>query len=577
MSSRVVTDDAAWSDHGQNGSSRAVLYLRVSTKEQAERGGASEGFSIPAQREACTRKAEALGAVVVEEFVDRGESAKTADRPELQRMLAFLAEELVQYVIVHKVDRLARNRVDDVQIDLAIRTSGAQLISCMENIDETPSGALLHGIMSSIAEFYSRNLANEVMKGNIQKLKSGGSVGRAPIGYLNVRKIQNGREIRTVEVDPDRAPFVIWAFQQYATAEWTTRTLHAEATQRGLVSRATAKCPEKPLVLAAFNNMLKNPYYTGTIRYKGVEYEGKHPRLIDQATFDAVQRQLEANNFAGEKRRTHHHYLKGSIFCGATTHTGHECRSRLIVCHATSRSKAIYPYFICIGRQRDKTSCDQRAVRIELVELKIEDYYKTVELTNDLRLQTEQQILEQITELRDNAGVERQQLNTQRKRALDKRGKLLEAHYASAIPLEMLKSEQTRIGGELAHIEERLDALELHFDLVERNLKDALALVTNLHAAYIAAPPRTRRLINQALFEKFLITDDGEVTGELRAPFDLLLQAAGATETRGDAQSPLTSKPRGPLGARGLSKQSLVGGTGLEPVTPSLSSWCSPN
>ncbi|HEY2937719.1 MAG TPA: recombinase family protein [Gaiellaceae bacterium] len=77
---------------GQDGSARAVLYLRVSTKEQAERGGESEGFSIPAQREACKRKAQALGAVIIDEFVDRGESAKTADRPELQRMLAFLAE-----------------------------------------------------------------------------------------------------------------------------------------------------------------------------------------------------------------------------------------------------------------------------------------------------------------------------------------------------------------------------------------------------------------------------------------------------------------------------------------------------
>ena len=64
---------------------RAVIYLRVSTKEQAGRGGETEGFSIPAQREACIRKAKALDAVVIEEFIDAGESAKTAQRPELQR------------------------------------------------------------------------------------------------------------------------------------------------------------------------------------------------------------------------------------------------------------------------------------------------------------------------------------------------------------------------------------------------------------------------------------------------------------------------------------------------------------
>jgi Resolvase, N terminal domain len=101
------------------------------------------------------------------ERIDAGESARSADRPELQRMLSYLTEQRdIDYVIVHKVDRLARNRADDVAINLAISKAGATLVSCTENIDETPSGILLHGIMSSIAEFYSRNLANEVSKGH---------------------------------------------------------------------------------------------------------------------------------------------------------------------------------------------------------------------------------------------------------------------------------------------------------------------------------------------------------------------------------------------------------------------------
>ncbi|MBK6886859.1 MAG: recombinase family protein [Tetrasphaera sp.] len=68
----------------------AVSYLRVSTKEQAERDGDPEGYSIPAQRAANSRKAHSLGAVIVEEFVDRGESARSADREELKRMLAYI-------------------------------------------------------------------------------------------------------------------------------------------------------------------------------------------------------------------------------------------------------------------------------------------------------------------------------------------------------------------------------------------------------------------------------------------------------------------------------------------------------
>ena len=88
----------------------AVTYLRVSTKEQAERGGREEGFSIPAQREGCTRKAASLDAVIVAEFTVAGESGTSAARrPELQKLLAYVREPQVDYCIVHKLDRLARS------------------------------------------------------------------------------------------------------------------------------------------------------------------------------------------------------------------------------------------------------------------------------------------------------------------------------------------------------------------------------------------------------------------------------------------------------------------------------------
>ena len=169
----------------------AVSYLRVSTKEQAEKGGQAEGFSIPAQREANQRKADQLGATIIEEFVDAGESARKADRPELMRMIQYVTKHKTNYCIVHKVDRLARNRADDVSIHLALQQCGVMLVSASENIDETPSGMLLHGIMSTIAEFYSRNLASEVAKGMNQKARTGGTNGKAPIGYLNIRTIDS--------------------------------------------------------------------------------------------------------------------------------------------------------------------------------------------------------------------------------------------------------------------------------------------------------------------------------------------------------------------------------------------------
>ncbi len=166
---------------------------------------------------------------IVEEFVDAGESARSANRPELKRMLKYVGEHRISTVIVHKVDRLARNRVDDVEINLELTKVGAQRVSCSENIDETPSGMLLHGVMSSIAEFYSRNLATESRKGMLQKAKGGGTVNAAPFGYINARtRSPEGREVRMVELDPDRAPWVPWIFEHYATGEWTVAMIRDE-------------------------------------------------------------------------------------------------------------------------------------------------------------------------------------------------------------------------------------------------------------------------------------------------------------------------------------------------------------
>ena len=273
----------------------AVTYQRVSTKEQASKGGRDEGFSIPAQREANTRKAESLGARVVAEFVDAGESARSADRPDLQRMLEYIATHQVNFCIVHKVDRLARNRLDDVEIHRRLVEAGVTLVSATENIDETPSGMLLHGIMSSIAEFYSKNLATEVTKGLTQKFETGGTPMRAPIGYLNVRKRDDqGREYRTVEIDPDRAPLVRWVFEQYATGDRTVVDLLAEVTARGLTTVPTPKRPSGPVARSGFFKLLRNPYYVGIVRYKRSRAT-RHPRAADRhrhlaASADAPER-----------------------------------------------------------------------------------------------------------------------------------------------------------------------------------------------------------------------------------------------------------------------------------------------
>lgn len=238
----------------------AISYLRVSMRGQAERGGgADDGFSIPAQRDANKKKALSMGAIVAKEFVDRGASAKSADRPELQKMLEYVKEnaDRVDYVIVHKVDRLARNRGDDIDIIRVLRECGVQLVSASESIDDSPAGMLLHGIMSSIAEFYSRNLATEVKKDMSEKVKNGGTAGRAPLGYINIRRVDDrSREERTVMLDEERAPLVKLAFEEYA---WTVEDLTDHLAACGLTTRATPRIASLPVTKKALYQILKNP------------------------------------------------------------------------------------------------------------------------------------------------------------------------------------------------------------------------------------------------------------------------------------------------------------------------------
>ena len=518
---------------------RAVLYLRVSTKDQAERGGEAEGFSLPAQRDACTRKATSLGAEVVEEFADRGESAKTADRPELLRLLEYLREERPDFVIVHKVDRLARNRADDVAITLAIRQAGVTLVSCTENIDETPSGALMHGIMSSIAEFYSRNLAAEVIKGSTQKAKSGGTVGKAPTGYLNVRHWDNGRENRTVEVDPVRGPLMQWVFQQYATGEWSIRRLLEAATEKGLTSKGGPRTPSKPLSLSNFCRLLGTSYYYGVFSYRGVQYQGTHEPLITKATFDKVQEVLRAHAVSGEKRRLHHHHLIGTVYC-------RQCGSRLGVMKAKNRYGTIYPYFYCLGKQEHRTACTQRTVRIEQVEERVALLWQHERLSEPEREQLEAFIRSELAGLDETNRSERTRQATRVAHLKAERQKLLQAHYADALPLDLMKSEQQRIASELASAEGLLDRATAQMTKVALAVSRALDLVTESARTYREAPSQQQRMMNQALYSKILVGDDGTIEGQYTKEYELLLDPSIRDLAQQDGSGQPVASPEPP-------------------------------
>ncbi len=462
----------------------AVTYLRVSSSAQVNTDIERDGFSLPAQRRACEKKAEAMGAVVVEEFTERGVSAKSTDRRSaLGQMLERIKVGDVDFVIVHKLDRLARNRADDVAIAGAIREAGATLVSVTENIDETPSGSLMHGIMSSIAEFYSKNLAAEVLKGSTEKAKRGGTPFRAPVGYLNRRAwIEDGdgpaREIRTVVPDPQRAPLVREAFKLYATGDYSLSELAEYLDAKGFRTRATAKTPEQPVGLNRLQQMLRKDYYTGVIRYRGHAYVGRHEPLTDKATFARVQEVLDAQRNGGVRSYRNDHYLTGLLTCD-------ECERRLIYVTAKGNG-GLYEYYVCTGSKEG--ICSQPHQRLAAIEEAVAEEYRQVTLSPSKREHVRADVLARLASISGEGAEERTEAKG-RIQMLDQREeKLFDAYDKEQISEALFDKEAQKVRKEREAAEALLVQLDIQFEAAEKGLDVALDLTTDIHHGYRHAP-----------------------------------------------------------------------------------------
>ena len=272
----------AW-DHASTGGGvgafmkNAVIYIRVSTKQQAARDGNPEGYSLPTQREACLRKAESMGAVVVDEYVDKDTGTAVANVRRCRNCCTELRTNSdVELVIVHKLDRWARNTREDLVSDFTLKSAGAQLVSCSETIDRTAAGRLLHSMLASVNEYHSRNMGDEIRRKTLMKIQQGGTPGVAPLGYKNVG--EGGR--RYVVIDPEPAELITLGVETYATGDWTAERLLDEVTERGLRSRGGPTTPRKELVRSQMHRILTRPYYKGIVRYNDVDYQGKHEPLV---------------------------------------------------------------------------------------------------------------------------------------------------------------------------------------------------------------------------------------------------------------------------------------------------------
>jgi DNA invertase Pin-like site-specific DNA recombinase len=549
-----------------NAPETAVIYLRVSSDGQVNKAHDPEGYSIPGQREACEHRAQLLGAEVVGEYVEYGVTGRNVRRPALQRMLGELELIRPTYVIVYDISRLARNRLDDATLLLRIEQSGARLVSVLENIDTTPAGRLTHGVLAAVNEFRSAGDAEKVKMGMARKHASGGTVGKAPIGYLNTTERVEGREVRVVTIDQERAPLVKLAFDAFATGHYSVSSLCDMLDEAGLRTLPTPKRAPAPLSRSNVHYMLRREYYIGVVTWcKAKNLAGRHEALIDEPTFRKVQEILEAHAHSGDRTHKHHHHLKGSIFCG-------HCGRRLIYSRVRSRARDFYEYFGCISRPGRGQHCEARHIQTDQVEQAVERYYDSVTLTAGQRKAIRGEVERYAGALMQNAQSESARHASRLRELQKQQQKLLHLVYSGKVDEEVLAVEQARIDRERTEAHKWADAAAQDGTEVMQALDEALALLTDPQIAYTQATPHTQRLLNQALFTALLIRDE-EVSGAEQTPWVAALRRLAQTASqparqRQNGQEPRQRGPngRGPLqGGRVLNDKEMVRPSGLEP------------
>ncbi len=270
--------------------------------------------------------------------------------------------------------------------------------------------------------------------------------------------------------------------------------------------------------------MLTNPYYVGCVRFDGVLYEdGRHPVFISRETFNQVQAVLRARKTAGDKPQQHFHHLKGSLFCGA-------CGSRMGITNATGRWGGVYPYFYCLGRQRDTHSCTQPYVLVELVEREVERWWARISLTDTQRARIRGLVVAAARTIAVHGHAEATRQKKKITKLEEDRRKLLRLHLDDTIDEDLFKDEQDRLRRALDTAHRVLDTCQAQWKTLDDAVNRIMLLCEDSHTLYRTAPDIAKQQLNQAVFHRFYVLGRTLAGADLHSPLAQLL--ADDLETR---------------------------------------------
>jgi len=529
--------DERWMPQGPAVPTKAVLYARVSSKEQEK-----DGFSIPAQQKLLRQYALDNGVSIAREFTDI-ETAKRSGRAGFSEMLSFLKRNSTfRAILVEKTDRLYRNlkdwvTIDDLDVEVHFVKEGVVLSS-----DSRSSEKFVHGIKVLMAKNYIDNLSEETRKGMLEKAEQGLWPSCAPLGYLNVDG-PNGK--RTISPDPALAPIIRKIFEWYATGEYSLAEVTRMAKGAGMVFRKTANAVPK----ATIHKILHNRIYTGDFDFDGRTYRGTYEPIVTTELWQQVQEIFQQRLGRRRQKQKHDFAFSGLIGCG---HCGCSLVGEL--------KKGKYVYYHCTG---NKGKCQEPYVREEVLEAEFTKALKRLKFDADVLGWVKQALRQSHTDERqehEQAIARLQAEQTKLQRRIDA---MYEDKLDGVIDEALFKRKADESRAQQTKLAEQI---ERHQQANQNYIEDGTRLLdlANRAAEIFERQPATekRKLL------RFVVAHCGWKNGQLefeyRKPFDLIAEFEQAEKTR-KLKRPHSNR-NGNGGTGGTECAEVTEGQGVVPI-----------
>ncbi len=452
---------------------RAALYERVSTEEQVE------GYSLDAQDRAGRLYCEAHGWAIATIYRDEGTSARTDDiakRPAFQRMLADAEGGLLDAVVVHKLDRFARNLRVTLETLERLERSNVGFVSISEQMDfTTPIGKVILATLAAFAQYYSDNLSTETKKGKAERKAQGLYNGLLPFG---LKKNPDGIPVP----DPESYPGLLLAYR-LAAAGKSDREVAEALNAAGY--RTSGNRGRNPFTKDTVCPMLQNRFYLGELPDgAGGTLPARHQPVLDVELFDRAQQARAVNRRApGPKsvppgKRTHS--LSGLGTCAS-------CGSRLHVTTDRHGKARVYCYASRQGKR-----CGQRSVQLDIIEAQLAALLGTFHLPDET--------VAEVVRLYERANDQRDDSERRRREITARIERIAEMYKWGDLTREAYRTERERLEGDLATLRVATSQANV--------LVQAAALLKDLPAAWGAASSEQRNALARLVFESIEIEHD---------------------------------------------------------------------